>query len=189
MIGEDLKWAAVLAGGKNSRFGSNKALALWKGEPLIAAVIRQLYEFFDHVMIISDDADSYGFTGCPVYPDPLPGKGPLAGLCSALDHCGGEYLFLTACDMPLVSGQMIDKLRNRILEEGPDAAAVRTGGLIQPFGAFYRRTLLERIDPASGKGLYSLIKVCRTSVIGDYEEILININRPEDLEILRNPEL
>lgn len=188
MTAADLSWAAVLAGGKSSRFGSNKALALWDGEPLIVRIVRLLRKRFDHVMIISDDPEPYAFTGCPVHPDPLPGKGPLAGLCSALEHCGGEYVYLTACDMPSLSEELIDEQRLLIRREDPDAAVIRSGGVIQPFRAFYRRSLLERIDPASGKGLCSLIKGAKTSVIEDTDEILININRPEDLEIFRNPE-
>ena len=185
---DDLNWAAVLAGGKSSRFGSNKALALWKGEILIERIIRQLRESFDHVMIISDDPESYAFTGCPVYPDPLSEKGPRAGLCSALEHCGGEYVFLTACDMPFVSGKLIDELRSRILKETVDIAAVHCRGRQQPFQAFYSRRLLECIDPAKGRGLRSLFDYYRTVLIEGYEDDFADINRLEDLETLRTSE-
>jgi molybdopterin-guanine dinucleotide biosynthesis protein A len=84
---------------------------------------------------------------------------------------------------------MPDELCRRVRKEEPDAAVIRSGGMLQPFRAFYRKSLLERIDPASGRGLYSLLRSVRTAVIDDTEESLININRPEDLEMLRNPEL
>ena len=187
----DLGWAAVLAGGRSRRFGSPKALAQWDGEVLIGRIIRKLRESFDHVMIIADDPGLYAPFGCPVFPDPLPDRGPLAGLCSALEHCGGEYLFLTACDMPFLSEALIHEMRRRIPEEEPDIAAARNGGMIQTFQAYYRRNLLDSIDPASGRGLFSLFGDHRVMVIDPSAEgqsdnwsnrTFANFNCAEDLE-------
>ena len=188
MTREDLSWAAVLAGGGSRRFGSNKALVLWEGETLISRIVRQLDQLFDHVMIIADDQDLYDFPGCPVYPDLLPGKGPLGGLCSAFEHCGGGYLFLTACDMPFLEPLLVEDLRGRVLEDQPEIAAVRTGERVQPFQAFYRCSLAGTIDTDERRSLMSLFDRSRLSLIEGVEDDFININRPGDLERFRNPE-
>jgi molybdopterin-guanine dinucleotide biosynthesis protein A len=73
---------AVLAGGKSSRFGSDKAEALLEGRPLIAHAVAALKPWCDEVVVIghaSDDARTV--------PDwPQPGLGPLGGLAGALAH-------------------------------------------------------------------------------------------------------
>ena len=73
---------AVLAGGQSRRFGSDKALALLDGRPLLDHAVAVLARQCDAVVVV-------GRTQAPVptQPDwPAPGMGPLAGLAAALRH-------------------------------------------------------------------------------------------------------
>ena len=71
---------AVLAGGKSSRFGSDKALAEVAGHTLIAQAVDALSGWCDHVIVVGRET-----APAPTLPDwPAAGMGPLGGIAAAL---------------------------------------------------------------------------------------------------------
>jgi molybdopterin-guanine dinucleotide biosynthesis protein A len=84
---------AVLAGGRSSRFGSDKALAVWRGKPLIAHAADALAVQCDAVIVVGRNAP--GFTSVTDWP--APDRGPLGGLAGALRYAleNGFELVLT----------------------------------------------------------------------------------------------
>ena len=73
---------AVLAGGKSSRFGSDKALAEVAGHTLIAQAVDALSGWCDHVIVVGRET-----APAPTLPDwPAAGMGPLGGIAAALRH-------------------------------------------------------------------------------------------------------
>lgn len=98
---------AVLVGGASSRFGSNKALADWRGEPLAAHAAAALTPFCAAVVQVgaADVADR-----------PRAGLGPLGGIAGALAHAaahGFDTVLTVACDMPNVPAALIEALVRR----------------------------------------------------------------------------
>lgn len=88
---------AVLAGGRASRFGADKALALWQGRPLIAHVTDALAVQCADVVICGR---SWG--GFPGLDDPAPGLGPMGGLAAALAHAvetDHTHVLVAPCDV------------------------------------------------------------------------------------------
>lgn len=83
---------AVLAGGRSSRFGSDKALARIDGERLIDRAVAALAPHCDAVVVIGRDDPDHACA--PDWPEP--DRGPLGGLAGALrharDHGFGEIL-------------------------------------------------------------------------------------------------
>lgn len=137
--------AAVLAGGASRRFGSNKALAAWRGKTLIEAVIDAASEIFDDIFIVSNNPEAFSFTGLDVVPDIHPGCGPLAGLEAAMEHSGRGRLMLLACDMPLVPPALLRHIAELALEKDALIAAPLINGYPQPLCAVYKRELLSRV--------------------------------------------
>lgn len=80
---------AILAGGRSSRFGSDKAVALLHGERLIDLARAALASQCDEVVVIGRDG------GVPDWPGP--DLGPLGGIAGALRHAqaNGHHLVLT----------------------------------------------------------------------------------------------
>lgn len=73
---------AVLAGGRATRFGSDKALAELAGRTLLARAVEALSAWCDHVVVVGRET-----APAPTLPDwPGPGLGPLGGLAAALNH-------------------------------------------------------------------------------------------------------
>jgi len=56
----------ILAGGKSSRFGSNKALAKFNGTPLIERAIGILGKVFKNLMIITNSPLEYSYLAIPL---------------------------------------------------------------------------------------------------------------------------
>lgn len=98
---------AVLAGGQSRRFGSDKALALLGGKPLIAHVIEALSGQTDAVIVCGRE----GIGG--VADRPEPGLGPLGGINAALHHAaahGFDAVLTAPCDTPVLPPDLARRL-------------------------------------------------------------------------------
>jgi molybdenum cofactor guanylyltransferase len=90
----------ILAGGRSSRFGADKARALIQSVPLVARIARQLSSIASRTVVVADVAGKYEDLGLRTIADRFPGLGPLAGLHSALcDATGDSWLLLASCDI------------------------------------------------------------------------------------------
>ena len=86
---------AVLAGGRSSRFGSDKAAALLEGRRLLDHAATNIAPFVERVVTVGGDE------GVPDLP--APGLGPLGGIAGALSFAEREgfgSVLTIACDMP-----------------------------------------------------------------------------------------
>lgn len=91
---------AVLAGGQSSRFGSDKALAEYRGHTLLAHAVDTLSGWCEHVIVVGR-----AMAPAPTLPDwPRTGMGPLGGIAAALHHARDEdYEFLLTCGVDSVA--------------------------------------------------------------------------------------
>jgi molybdopterin-guanine dinucleotide biosynthesis protein A len=100
---------AVLAGGASRRFGSDKALAMLAGRPLIDHAIAALAEQCAAVVVCGR-----AHPGAESVPDrPEPGQGPLGGLSGALCHAeaqGFDAVLSAACDNAGLPGDLLERL-------------------------------------------------------------------------------
>lgn len=108
---------AVLAGGKSSRFGSDKALAELGGHTLIALAVDALSGWCEHVVVVGRET-----APAPTLPDwPRSGMGPLGGLAAALHHARDEgYEAVLSCGVD--AAVLPDKLLE-LLGRGPACLA------------------------------------------------------------------
>ena len=128
---------AILCGGRSRRMGTDKAMALLAGRPLILHVATALNA-------AGCDAIAIGRTAAPgelvALPDDVPGSsGPAAGLVTALRLAGDRPVFLAAADQPLLRPSTV----RRLLALPGDAVAPEAGGTRQTTCAVYRSGCLE----------------------------------------------
>ncbi len=162
---------AVLAGGLSRRFGSDKALAMWRDEPLIAHVIAALKPHCENVVVCGREWD-----GCESLADlPATGLGPLGGLCAALAAAklrGFDAVLSAPCD----ALDLPDDLCARLMPAPSVALGQPVIGL---WPASMATTLLARLAAGGNRSMRGWM--------ADYEvrEVdcgpIRNINRPEDL--------
>jgi len=130
----------ILAGGKSSRMGSNKALLPYRGGRFIEAIYRQLSAMFDEVLVVTNTPEQYTFLGCRLVSDLYQDMGALAGLHSGLIHSYTSHIFAVACDMPYLNDTLIRTLVVRC-HKG-DVIIPEGGNGLEPLHALYSRSCL-----------------------------------------------
>lgn len=135
---------AVLAGGRSSRLGRDKALLTIAGEPLLARAVRILASVCGSVLVVAGPERQALVPGVPVLPDELPGAGPLGGIATALRAIEGERLLAVATDMPLLQPAVLRLLI--AASPGYDVTVPRIDGRTQQLCAVYARSCLPLID-------------------------------------------
>ena len=132
----------ILAGGRSSRFGSDKARAEIAGKPLIVHVAESLREF-DHVLAVADCPRKYDDLGVTTIADSQPGLGPIGGLATAVRHARHEWLFVAACDQLDVEPAWLRELWAQ--RDAASALAFRTDRW-QPMPSLWRRDALPIVE-------------------------------------------
>lgn len=181
----------ILAGGKSSRYGENKALVEFNGTPLIERVIKVLRRLFENVVLITNTPEEYAYLRLPMEQDIIKGVGPLGGIYTALQTIPTEYGFFVACDMPFLNSQLITYMINH--REKHDVVAPKIDWKIEALHALYRKTCLPEVERLIRENQYQTIRFFdRVSVRYVHEDEVrrfdpslrsfLNINRPEDLK-------
>ncbi len=170
----------VLAGGRSTRMGRDKALLPLAGKTLLEQVAGVVLEAVDNVTVIGPP-ERYGHLGLRVIPDLVPDCGPLGGLLTALTASTAERVLLVACDMPELTPAL---LRDLMAVDG-DVVVCETEGRLHPLCAVYHRSLLAAVETAVRQrslkmhDFLSTIQVRRWPVSD--VRLLANLNTPEDL--------
>jgi FdhD protein len=185
---------AILAGGRSSRMGQNKALLDVAGTPLIQLVYDRMSRLFAEVLLITNDPDAYSFLPCRTIPDIYPGAGSLAGVHAALVASGTDRVFTVACDMPWLSEALIRHLCTAATPEELITVPCGPEGL-EPLHALYRKGCLPLMTQwleGDRRCIYDLYPELPTKIV-PWEEIAAipdaaqsfrNINTHEDYQAL-----
>lgn len=124
---------AILAGGKSSRMGQDKAHLLVAGETILVRTARRLYTATGETpLVIGRDGDDFVAL---FLPDDAPDLGPIGGLQTALRYADNRAIVVVSCDMPALTADAIGWLLAR--ERGEYGAVVRNGEQLEPLFAVY----------------------------------------------------
>src|SRR5699024_4271560 len=131
----------VLAGGQSRRFGSPKAFAKKDGKEFYLHSIDAIKPFVDSIALITNPQLENYFNEKEVKvildkPE-YQGKGPLAGIYTAMDTFSAEWYMIIPIDVPFID-QQIMKILTDHLDEDVDAVIPVVSGNIQPLIAIYR---------------------------------------------------
>lgn len=128
--------AVILAGGKSSRMGRDKAWLEVGSQTLLARQIELVRELGAREVFISGRPDvDYAEFDCRVLQDEVPNAGPLAGIAAALEAAKASLVFVLAVDMPNMSADCLRRLVASCTEKA--GAVPRVNGAIEPLAAFY----------------------------------------------------
>ena len=186
----------ILAGGRSSRMGgSRKALLELNGRPLLAHVIERLQAHLDPLMLSCDsEISEFERFGLPLVPDLLPGfRGPLTGLCSALQYLADKgqqnSLVLCPCDAPFIPHNLVQILLDADQENEKPVVVISYQGMLQPTFSMWHTHHLPAIHEAVVKrgdgGLRYMLKLLPHTVVEwapAEPSPFFNINTPDDLE-------
>src|SRR5438105_1924532 len=77
----------LLAGGRSSRMGTNKALLRFpSGQTVIERIISRVRPLCAETVIVTNTPDEYAFVGLPMYPDAYTGASSLGGIYTGVLH-------------------------------------------------------------------------------------------------------
>jgi len=189
----------ILAGGKSSRMGQNKALLKINGETVIERITKIMKKCFKEVIIITNTPEEYGFLGLNMFEDIHKSMGPLAGIHSGLTHSNNESNFILSCDVPLINEKIIRFICNYWTDK--DIRIAKAEGYQQHLCGVYSKKLYgiaENIlnnsvsQNNSSRALHSFLDTAGFEIIDteimpfDTESCFLNLNRPEDYNKLLN---
>ena len=181
--------AFVLAGGKSSRMGRDKAALELGGRTLLEIALALARSVAEKVAVVGDPAKFAGFA--PVVQDVYPDRGPLGGIHAALSNSKTDLNIILALDSPFVEVAFV----NYLILQAEQSGALVTVPLIEsryhPLCAVYRRGFAAIADNALAAGrnkidvLFSQVPICvindeDLSQAGFKARIFRNLNTPEE---------
>lgn len=178
----------ILAGGRSSRMGADKALATFRGRPLLAHAIARFAPQADPLAINANgDPRRFEPFSLPVIPDRMRGQpGPLAGIAAALDFAqasGADAAAVVPVDAPFFPGDVVLRLTRAL--EGHAAACVRTARGIEPLFSLWRVELRDAVGAALAAGIGAprmlLTNAGFVDVSPEEAADFANLNTPDDL--------
>jgi molybdenum cofactor guanylyltransferase len=182
----------VMAGGKSTRMGTDKAFVELEGKTLLARSLDLARSVSANVRI-AGSREKFAPFG-PVVEDVFRGCGPLGGIHAALLASRTKTNLILAVDMPFISRAFLEYLIEKA-RDAPEAVVVvpRCDGGRQPLCAIYRREFAAAAENALRAGqnrIDLLFEVVHTSVIepadlenaGFASNIFRNLNTPDELE-------
>jgi molybdenum cofactor guanylyltransferase len=183
--------AFILAGGKSTRMGADKAFVVLDGRTLLARALDLARSVTQDVRIVGEAKKFAAFA--PVVEDVFPGCGPLGGIHAALRTSQAELNLVLAVDMPFVPPALLPFLITRARNSPLMVTVPRAGGGWQPLCAVYRREFADVAEKALRAGRYkidALFDEARTHVIeeeqlesaGFSSRVFRNLNTKEELE-------
>lgn len=166
---------AILAGGKASRFGSDKAAAIIDGLPLIEHVAAALARVTQAVIVVGRD-----WPGMESVADrPAAGMGPLGGLCGALCYgrdAGFDAVVTAGCDMMPVVLPPLPSLEGAAM----DPAYIADHFLSAIWPTALASGLESHMTKTSDLSLRGWIKACDAQPVTSSAPFY-NLNTPNDL--------
>jgi molybdenum cofactor guanylyltransferase len=183
--------AFILAGGRSTRMGTNKAFVLLDGRMLLARALDLARSLTSDVRIVGDPSKFASFAS--VVEDQFPGCGPLAGIHAALHSSQTDLNLILAVDMPFLTPALLQYMLGRA--NGSDSTMVtvpRAAQGWQPLCAVYRRDFAAIAEKALRAGRYkidALFADAGVQVISGPElqsagfslDLFSNLNTPDDL--------
>jgi len=133
----------VLAGGRSSRMGTDKALVELNGALLIVRALRILQEAGLESAVAGARSDLSAYA-C-VIEDRLE-RGPLSGICAALGSTSAEFSVFISVDMPLLPPVLVGYLVEHAQETEAGITLVSVNGFVQTFPAVIHRSLAPVLD-------------------------------------------
>ena len=193
----------ILIGGRSSRFGTDKAFAEIDGRSLARRAldtVRLALPDTRVTMVAGTDAqfaiEAIQLKAGFIF-DLYPNRGPLGGLHAALAHAETPWLFLMACDFPLMESALIACLAEKVSGEYDAVIPRQPDGRLQPLCGFYNVGKCSAVVDAliqlpRSVSMHDVLEGLNVRIVSGEEygsitaatDAFLNVNRPQDLDSL-----
>ena len=172
--------------------GTDKALLDIDGRPLLERVLQAARPLGLPLFLVAPSRPAYAAFGLPLIEDRAPGRGPVGGLDTALNHLAdteADSVLLLACDLPHLSSDFLRFLLESFVE-GDALVPVDDHGP-QPLCAIYRTSAAPTVQAALADDRLSLRRLLnqletvylpkeKWQAFDPHGRLLDNLNTPED---------
>ncbi|MBK7918815.1 MAG: molybdenum cofactor guanylyltransferase [Chloroflexi bacterium] len=163
---------AIMAGGKSSRMGTDKAFVDFQGRPMIEAVLARVSGLGAETILIANQPAAFAHLGLPVFTDVLPDNGPLGGIYTAVYHAQTPYTLVVACDMPWLNPALLAYQLE--LRHTADVVVPRWGKYPEPLHAVYSQACLPPIE--------ANLRAQRLKITGFFGQVAVRFVEREEIE-------
>lgn len=175
----------IMAGGRSSRMGRDKALVTLGGKTLLERAVERWKDWGGALFLSVGGEEREKLApveATPVF-DRYPGFGPMGGLHGGLLVCETDYLLLCAVDTPFLTPEHAEKLAASI--GTADACVFTLDGRPQPLFGLYRTTCLSVAQLLLEQGEHRMMRLLdaveTVSIPAEDEKAFRNLNTPEEL--------
>jgi molybdenum cofactor guanylyltransferase len=165
--------AFLLAGGKSSRMGRDKAFLELSGAPMIQRTADMLTALVTKTTLVisasqsdnphninaTDHTNPYSKFRLPMLTDSWPSVGPLGGIATALAHAQSKWCLILACDMPFLTREWLTFLLSHseqsetAAQKSIDVVVPETTRGLEPLCAIYRANCAPILAAALDRGV------------------------------------
>lgn len=148
----------ILAGGENTRMPVLKAFIEVDGEKIIEKNLKIMRQLFKEIFIVTNQPELYLYLKTPLLGDVYDIRGPMTGIFTSLLNSSNKWVFVSACDMPFINGELIKYMASKrdnydaVVPKSPLRPPLvkggRRGGYIEPLFAFYSKQLMPSMEKA-----------------------------------------
>lgn len=135
--------AGILAGGKSTRMGTDKAFLDAGGKPLIRYMIERLSTVATDIVISARDSSKFKGLPATVVTDRFQIGCAMVGVHTALS-AGKPVMYVTAVDMPYLNTELVNYLRKQLRTY--DAVVPRSSRGFEPLSAIYTLRCLPVLE-------------------------------------------
>lgn len=187
----------ILAGGKSTRLGEDKAFIKLDSATLLEAVLATVQKVVAEIIIVANKLKKFADFLSPeiqIIQDKIPYQGPLGGILAGLEASNDLYNLIVPCDAPFLKEELLKELLSQA--DGYDAVVPKINKKLEPLIAVYSKRCVEPIRASLEKKNFRIvsffdrvnIKYVTTDIINkcDRDKLsFFNINTKKDLEKAR----
>ena len=187
-MNKEMITGVILAGGKNSRMGSDKGMLKVGSKKIIERIIDAMKPVVDEIIIISN-GNTYDYLGYKVFNDIIKDCGPMGGIHTALSFSKTGKNLIVACDMPFLSSDILKQIIDK--SNDCDITVPEFLGEVHPLCAIYSSLCRNKFSKFLENGEWKMKKVLiqfKTKKISFSKNHFQNINTPEEYQTLKRTE-
>ncbi|MGI8501862.1 MAG: molybdenum cofactor guanylyltransferase [Hassallia sp.] len=186
--------AIILAGGKSSRMGEDKALISIQGVPLLQRIYKIAEDCAATVYVVTPWEERYQNIlppKCQFIKEALLSGGPLVGFAQGLAQVQTDWVLLLACDLPNLRVEVLQEWANQLDDVTDEAIAALAHHIKgwEPLCGFYRRSCLPDLNnyiEQGGRSFQQWLNQHSVQLLPITEPgMFFNCNTPDDLKSVK----
>jgi len=147
----------ILSGGGSTRFGRDKALVEFDGQPMLARMMKLMRSVTKDLKLVATP-NRYAEFGAQLVADGWPGQGPLGGIITALEDAAQsasrpEWNLIVSCDMPFLTQDWLQFLANRAAKSKAQVVFPHSASGPEPLCACWQTAAASKLRSGFERGV------------------------------------